>query len=148
MFYCKRLTASITTPCCCDSFIPVIRSSSVKIPESSPKLRFPAMPRPSLLFKFSRWCTNFSPSSISERKQFELQCSPFIILKIEMDWAGFKLDPDSREKWLLPPGILGRSDSQIGRSSVAKLRHFLSIYKQISRYTYLYHSMEGNMMQW
>ena len=29
---------------------------------------------------------------------------------------GFKLGLDSREKWLLRPVILGRSDSQIGRS--------------------------------
>ena len=30
--------------------------------------------------------------------------------------SGFKLSPDSREKRLLPPGKLGRKDSQIGRS--------------------------------
>ena len=34
--------------------------------------------------------------------------------------AGFKLVHDSREKWLFPPGKLGRSDSQIGRSYSAK----------------------------
>ena len=44
---------------------------------------------------------------------------------------------------LLPAGKLGRSDSQIGRSYSAKLRHFLSIYKQISHYTYYCHLMEG-----
>ena len=37
---------------------------------------------------------------------------------------GFKLEPDSREKSLLPRGILGRSDSQIGRSYRAQLQHF------------------------
>ena len=30
--------------------------------------------------------------------------------------SGFKLGPDSREKCFLPPVILGRSDSEIGRS--------------------------------
>ena len=45
--------------------------------------------------------------------------------------TGFKLGPDSREKWLLPPGKIGRSDSQIGRSYSAKLQHFLSVQKQI-----------------
>ena len=42
-------------------------------------------------------------------------------------YAGFKLGPDSREKWFLSPGKLGRSDSQIGRSYIAKLLHFLSV---------------------
>ena len=40
---------------------------------------------------------------------------------------GFKLGPDSREKQLLPPVILPRSDSQIGGSYSIKLRHFLSV---------------------
>ena len=42
----------------------------------------------------------------------------------------FKLGPDSRENLrsdFLPPGKLGRSDSQIGGSNSAKLRHFLSV---------------------
>ena len=47
---------------------------------------------------------------------------PFNIFK-----AGFKLGQDSRDKWLLLPGKLGRSDSQIGRSYRAKVWHFLSI---------------------
>ena len=38
--------------------------------------------------------------------------------------TGFKLGPDSREKSLLPPGKLGRSDSQIGRNYSAKLGIF------------------------
>ena len=38
--------------------------------------------------------------------------------------SGFKLGPGSREKWLLPPGKLGRSDSQIGRSYSAKIMTF------------------------
>ena len=39
--------------------------------------------------------------------------------------AGPRLS-DSREQCLFPPGKLGSSDSQIGRSCSAKLRHFLS----------------------
>ena len=42
-------------------------------------------------------------------------------------YTGFKLGPDSWEKWLLPPGKLGRSDSKIGRSYSTKLRHFQSV---------------------
>ena len=57
--------------------------------------------------------------------------------------AGTKLAQNFREKWLLPAGKLGRSDSKIGRSYSAKLRHFLSIKKQISHYTYYCHLMEG-----
>ena len=38
-----------------------------------------------------------------------------------------KLAQNFREKWLLPAGKVGRSDSQIGRSKSAKLRHFPSI---------------------
>ena len=34
--------------------------------------------------------------------------------------TGFKLGPDSREKWILPAGKLGRGDSQIGRSYSTK----------------------------
>ena len=41
--------------------------------------------------------------------------------------TGTKLAQNFREKWLLPAGQLGRSDSQIGRSYSAKLRHFLTI---------------------
>ena len=37
------------------------------------------------------------------------------------------------------PVKLGRSDSQIGRSYSIKLRHFLSVLKQISYYTYYCH---------
>ena len=32
-------------------------------------------------------------------------------IQVNVYIAGFKLGPDSREKWLLPPGKLGRSDS-------------------------------------
>ena len=39
----------------------------------------------------------------------------------------FKLGSDSKEKLFLLPGKLGRSNSKIGRSYSAKLRHFLSI---------------------
>ena len=46
--------------------------------------------------------------------------------------TGFKLGPDSREKWLLPPGKWGRSGSQIGRSYSVKLQHFLPAKKQMS----------------
>ena len=42
-------------------------------------------------------------------------------------FPGTKLAQNFREKWLLPAGKLGRSDSQIGRSYSAKLRHCLSI---------------------
>ena len=56
---------------------------------------------------------------------------------------GTKLAQNFREKWLLPAGKLGRSDSQIGRSHSAKLRPFMSIKKQISLYTYYCHLMEG-----
>ena len=38
--------------------------------------------------------------------------------------SGTKLAQNFREKWLLPAGKLGRSESQIGRSYSAKLRHF------------------------
>ena len=41
-------------------------------------------------------------------------------------YTGTKLAQNFREKWLLLAGQLGRSDSQIGRSYSAKLRHFLS----------------------
>ena len=45
----------------------------------------------------------------------------------ELTWySGTKLAQNLREKWLLPAGQLGRSDSQIERSYSAKLRHFLS----------------------
>ena len=57
--------------------------------------------------------------------------------------TGTKLAQNFREKWLLPAGKLRRSDSQIGRSYNPKLRHFLSIKKQISYYTYYCHLMEG-----
>ena len=42
-------------------------------------------------------------------------------------FTGTKLAQNFREKWLLPAGKLGRSDSHIGRSYRAKLQHFLSI---------------------
>ena len=49
-----------------------------------------------------------------------------IVYKVIRD-SGTKLAQNFREKWLLPAGKLGRSDSQKGRSYSAKLRHFLSI---------------------
>ena len=48
------------------------------------------------------------------------------ILKLST-FTGFKLGPGIREKGLLPPGKLGRSESQIERSYSAKLGHILSI---------------------
>ena len=44
--------------------------------------------------------------------------------------AGVKLDSKFREKWLLPPVEIGRSDSQEGRSGSAWLRHFSFNFKE------------------
>ena len=49
---------------------------------------------------------------------------------------------DQGSSWdltLLPPGKLGRSDSQIGRSYSAKLRYFKFNLKKISHFTYFCH---------
>ena len=52
-----------------------------------------------------------------------LKHGPYVIETLS---SGFKLGSDSSEK-CLPPGKLERSDSQIGRSYIAKLRHYLSV---------------------
>ena len=75
----------------------------------------------------------------SQRLFFEEKIDVIEKVAFEKVNSGFKLGPDSREKWLLPPVILGRSDCQIGRSYSIKLRHFLSVKKQISYYTYYQH---------
>ena len=44
--------------------------------------------------------------------------------------AGLRLGQGSREKWLLPPDQIGRSDSQEGRSGSGRLQHFSLNFKE------------------
>ena len=51
-----------------------------------------------------------------------------------------------RSDFSLQENLIGRSDSQVGRSYSAKLRPYLAVLKQISHiYTYYCHSMEGEI---
>ena len=54
----------------------------------------------------------------------------FNVIDIHCKGTGVRLGPGSREKCLLPPDQIGRSDSQEGRSDSARLRHFSLNFKE------------------
>ena len=102
-----------------------------------------------IILMILRFCTDRSGQTVKtlirwllwKQSDLGLHSLPFHLVSEHycMVKPGVRLGPDSREKWLLPPGKLGSSDTQIGRSYSAWLRHFWSTFKQNSCYIYYWH---------
>ena len=69
-------------------------------------------------------CTGSSESTLVKMSHCWKSQAHLVLSRADIGYPGFELGPESRQKRLLPPGQLGRSDSQIMRCYSTKLQHF------------------------